>query len=91
MPPEVTAPHTIELVRIYSTRPFIGQGVGAALMQAALRFAADHAFQTIWLGVWDRNLRNQAFYRKWGFEIVGVHPFLLGSDLQTDFIMQRPV
>jgi diamine N-acetyltransferase len=91
MPPEITAPRPIELVRIYSVRAHFGKGVGPALMQAALRFATDGAFQNIWLGVWDHNLRAQAFYRKWGFVIVGSHPFLLGSDLQTDYIMQRPV
>ncbi len=90
-PPEVTAPNPIELVRIYSTREFLGRGVGAALMQACLRHAADLGFATIWLGVWERNLRAQAFYRKWGFSVAGTHSFLLGADLQTDYIMQRPL
>jgi diamine N-acetyltransferase len=90
-PPEITAPNAIELVRIYSTQAYIGRGVGAALMQAVLRFAAEHAFSYIWLGVWERNLRAQAFYHKWGFEIVGTHSFLLGADLQTDFLMQRRI
>jgi ribosomal protein S18 acetylase RimI-like enzyme len=90
-PPEITAPNAIELVRIYSTLPYIGRGVGSALMQACLRFAADRAFSTIWLGVWECNLRAQAFYRKWGFEVVNTHTFLLGSDPQTDYLMQRKV
>jgi diamine N-acetyltransferase len=90
-PPEITAPNAIELVRIYSAQAYIGRGVGPTLMQAALRFAADQGFASIWLGVWERNLRAQAFYRKWGFEIVGSHSFLLGADLQTDFLMQKKI
>ncbi len=90
-PPEITAPNAIELVRIYSTRPYIGRGVGSALMQASLRFATDYAFSYIWLGVWERNPRAQSFYRKWGFEIVNTHTFLLGSDPQTDYLMQRRI
>jgi diamine N-acetyltransferase len=89
MPPEISAPHPIELVRIYSTRAYFGRGVGPALIQACLDLAIQRGFQTIWLGVWERNLRAQSFYRKWGFQIVGSHPFLLGADLQTDYIMQR--
>jgi len=88
-PPEITEPNAVELVRIYSTRAYLGRGVGSALMQACLHLAADLGFVTIWLGVWERNLTAQSFYRKWGFAVTGAHPFLLGSDLQTDLIMQR--
>jgi diamine N-acetyltransferase len=88
-PPEISAPHPIELVRIYSDHAYLGRGAGPALMQACLDLAAGRGFQSIWLGVWERNLRAQTFYRKWGFQIVGSHPFLLGADLQTDYIMLR--
>ena len=43
----------------------------------------------MWLGVWERNWRAQAFYRKWEFTVVGDHVFLLGSDAQTDLLMER--
>jgi ribosomal protein S18 acetylase RimI-like enzyme len=89
MPPEIIAPHPIELVRIYSTRAYFGRGVGPALMQACLDLATQRGFQSIWLGVWERNLRAQSFYRKWGFQIVGSHPVLLGADMESDYIMQR--
>lgn len=78
-----------ELVRLYVSAAYIGQGVGAALMQECIRQATARGFQTLWLGVWEHNLRAQAFYRKWGFEQVGAHIFQLGSDAQTDFLMQR--
>ena len=30
-----------------------------------------------------------AFYRKWGFEVVGEHLFMLGDDPQRDLLMRR--
>jgi ribosomal protein S18 acetylase RimI-like enzyme len=44
-----------------------------------------------WLGVWERNARAIAFYRKFGFAEVGEHVFLLGKDPQRDVVMARPV
>jgi len=43
----------------------------------------------LWLGVWEHNLRAIAFYRRVGFAQCSSHPFLLGSDLQTDWVMNR--
>ena len=43
----------------------------------------------MWLGVWEFNPRAQAFYEKYGFYEVGRHIFQLGSDPQTDLLMQK--
>lgn len=79
----------IELVRLYALREWLGRGVGAALMRACLDEARRGGYETIWLGVWERNARAQAFYRKWDFRAVGEHVFQLGSDPQRDILMQR--
>ncbi len=89
--PEIRGLRAIEIVRIYTSREWIGHGIGAILMKACLSEAEKRACDTIWLGVWERNLRARAFYRKWGFEEAGTHLFRLGDDLQTDRLMQRPV
>jgi diamine N-acetyltransferase len=81
----------VELERIYVDRNAIGCGVGAALMQASLDAARRGGHRTLWLGVWERNARAISFYRRWGFEVVGDHVFRLGSDDQTDLIMERAV
>ena len=60
-------------------------------MAACIEFAGQQGYESIWLDVWQKNERALAFYRKWGFSIVGSQPFLLGHDLQEDFIMVRPV
>ncbi len=33
--------------------------------------------------------RAEAFYRKFGFVVVGSHAFVLGTDVQTDRLMAR--
>lgn len=91
VPPSVTGPAPIEVLRLYVDSGYHGRGVAHALMAALLEAAADHGARTIWLGVWERNPRAIAFYRKWGFEDVGSHDFLLGSDRQTDRVMMRAV
>lgn len=89
--PSVTGPDSIELHRLYVDRSAMGSGVGAALMRASLETARRGGRKTLWLGVWEKNLRAIAFYERWGFETVGEHVFRLGSDDQTDLIMQRAV
>jgi ribosomal protein S18 acetylase RimI-like enzyme len=43
------------------------------------------------LGVWENNPKAIAFYTKWGFENVGVHTFVLGSEEQRDFILLKNI
>ncbi len=81
----------VELQRLYVTRAFQGRGVAQSLMDSALAAARARGARTIWLGVWEHNPRAVAFYRKYGFERVGEHTFLLGRDAQTDWIMARAV
>jgi len=78
----------IELVRLYVEKKWLGRGVGEVLMRACLEEARRAGCKTIWLGVWERNARAQAFYRKWNFRAVGEHVFQLGSDSQTDILME---
>jgi diamine N-acetyltransferase len=79
----------VELVRLYVSRQWFGRGVGHVLMRACVDEARRAGYQTMWLGVWERNLRAQSFYRKWSFHVVGDHIFQVGSDPQTDLIMER--
>lgn len=89
--PSVNGPDPVELERLYVQQSAIGGGIGAALMRACLDVAGNGGYRTLWLGVWERNARAIAFYERWGFKAVGAHVFRLGSDDQTDLIMERPV
>jgi diamine N-acetyltransferase len=79
----------LEIQRIYSMPAFYGKGVGEALMQKSIAIAKENNYEFVWLGVWERNPRAIRFYEKKGFEIFGSHPFLFGTDLQTDILMRR--
>jgi ribosomal protein S18 acetylase RimI-like enzyme len=81
----------IELCRLYSLNEFIGKGIGKALMQHSLDFAAANEHDFMWLGVWEYNFRAQKFYEKFGFEKCGEHVFQLGTDPQTDWLLQKKI
>ena len=85
----ITAERPVELSRLYSHQEYLGQGVGQNLMDACFEFATANGHDVMWLGVWEYNPRAQAFYTKNGFREVGKHTFLLGSDPQTDLLMQK--
>jgi ribosomal protein S18 acetylase RimI-like enzyme len=90
-PISVTGTKPVELVRLYIEEEIIGKGYGSALMNFCLKEAKKNGHRTIWLGVWENNLRAIRFYEKWGFTKVGTKEFVLGSDVQNDHIMSRPV
>jgi len=85
----VEGANPVELVRLYVSRDWLGRGIGEQLMRACIDDARQAGHDTIWLGVWERNARAQAFYRKWDFRMVGEHVFQLGSDSQRDILMER--
>ena len=84
----VTVPSPLRLVKLYVSSEAIGSGVGAALMRASIEWARNSGYESLWLGVWEHNHRARAFYERWGFVPVGTETFLLGSDEQTDVLMQ---
>jgi diamine N-acetyltransferase len=90
-PPCVTDTSAIEIARLYAGQRWIGAGIGALLMQRCLVEAASRGRRTIWLGVWERNVRAIGFYQRWHFTIVGSQSFQLGSDRQNDRVMARRV
>jgi ribosomal protein S18 acetylase RimI-like enzyme len=85
----ISGENPIELCRLYALQEFIGQGIGKALMLKCLELAQENGHDTFWLGVWEFNYVAQKFYTRFGFEKCGEHVFQLGSDPQTDWLMQR--
>jgi ribosomal protein S18 acetylase RimI-like enzyme len=77
----------LELGRFYVQRDWHGRGVAQELMRATFRAARERAADYLWLGVFERNERAQAFYCKHGFERIGRHVFVVGNDPQQDWIM----
>jgi len=87
----VTARNSGEIQRIYVAKSWHGKGIAQDLMARCLNEMIKRKSDVVWLGVWERNPRAIAFYKKIGFSEVGSHVFPLGTDPQRDIIMVRPV
>lgn len=83
----VAAECPAELYRLYVAGRWHGRGVAQQILNEVMVTAARAGSDRIWLGVWERNPRALAFYRKYGFEVVGDHVFRFGTESQTDLIM----
>ncbi|MCP4688178.1 MAG: GNAT family N-acetyltransferase [Desulfobacterales bacterium] len=80
-------PAALELVRFYALKKFWGRGLGPVLMKTCRETARREGYSTMWLSSWKQNDRANAFYGKWGFEAVGEQLFVVGEDVQEDFIL----
>ena len=81
----------LEIARLYACQNMIGKGVGNLLMQASLDIARQKEKEVAWLCVWEKNQRAINFYNRWGFEKCGEVEFILGDDVQRDWMMQRRI
>ncbi|KAK0647914.1 Spermidine/spermine N(1)-acetyltransferase [Lasiodiplodia hormozganensis] len=79
----------VELQRIYVHPDAHGKGVGGRLGRRVEEMAREQGFRWMWLGVWEENFVAQKAYEKWGYEKVGEHDFVVGSVVQTDWIMTK--
>lgn len=89
--PAVAGRSPIQLWQIYVIPSFQGSGVAAQLMSAALGHARAARHDVMWLGVSEENHRALAFYRKHGFEALGVHEVGSASHAHRDVVMSRAV
>lgn len=87
----VRATRGAEIQRLYVDRLWHGRGVAQALMEPLIGAATRGGAGTVWLGVWERNPRALAFYKKSGFVEVGEHTFVVGQDPQRDLVLARRI
>jgi len=90
-PPELKNQRSIEIARIYAIKESIGKGVGKELLLSCIYLAEKLKKESVWLGVWEHNQRAIEFYSKFGFNKFGTHDFILGDDVQTDWLMVRVI
>ena len=86
-PPELKGQQCIQLERIYALQAYIGKKLGKALMEKCIALAKHEHFEYLWLGVWQQNHTAINFYKKWGFEVIGVKQFIIGNEVNDDFVM----
>lgn len=83
--------HALEVERIYIRKDYQGLGYGKQLLQAAEEIALKKEKALIWLGVWEKNYRAQAFYEEMGFTYHSSHVFYMGEDPQRDLILIKKI
>lgn len=81
--------NSLEIQRIYILKESKGLGIGTVLMNLAEKKARELGVSFIWLGVWEKNFSAQKFYTDKGFRRFSEHAFVLGDDIQTDFLMKK--
>lgn len=79
---------TMELERIYVIKPHQNKGYGKLLLLESIAIAKSKNVSFLWLGVWEENKAAIRFYIRHGFEKVSTHPYYIGNDKQTDWIMK---
>ena len=92
-PPDrlVKAPHSIQIKRFYILQEWTGHKLGDVLMARCLEHVGHSRFEAIWLTVWRNNERAIRFYKRWGFRKAGVYDFVVGRDIQEDFLLLRNI
>ncbi|KAK9428578.1 acyl-CoA N-acyltransferase [Lipomyces doorenjongii] len=81
----------VELYRLYIDLDFHRAGVGRSLIEKVEGLAKEQGFKTLWLGVWEENLKAQKVYEKMGFVRVGDHVFKVAEVVRTDYIMSKSI
>jgi ribosomal protein S18 acetylase RimI-like enzyme len=90
-PKEIPNSSTLRISRIYVLNKFIGKGIGKLLMETCIDKATSLKKDVVWLGVWEQNTNAINFYKHYGFQQFATEIFMLGTDPQTDLLMQIPL
>ena len=78
----------MELERIYVLKEYQGQQIGKQMLDKAILLARKEQVDFLWLGVWEENRKAIRFYERNGFTKFGTHPYFIGADKQTDWLMK---
>jgi ribosomal protein S18 acetylase RimI-like enzyme len=81
-------PNAFEIERIYVDQTYLGKKIGQLLFNKAIDLAVERKSNYVWLGVWEENHRAIQFYLKNGFITFDKHVFMLGEEVQNDFMMK---
>ncbi len=80
--------NAVEIQRIYILEKMKGKHFGDGLMQKCFNEARRRNYESVWLGIWEKNLAAQKFYRKYGFIKVGELDFPYGETVGTNHILK---
>lgn len=78
----------MELERIYVLQEFQGRKIGRWMVDRVRKLGMALDITYLWLGVWEKNTGAISFYESLGFYKFGSHPYFIGKDKQTDWLMR---
>lgn len=79
----------LEIARLYTDAALIGRGIGKQMLAAIDEEARKRGCDSVCLATWQKNFRGINFYQREGFRIIGLTQFVMGDDVQDDFLMLR--
>ena len=85
---DVNDKNAMELERIYVTETHQGKKIGAQMLAEIVSLGKKLNKAYVWLGVWEHNPKAIRFYQKHGFQKFGEHPYYIGNDEQTDWLLR---
>lgn len=85
---DIKSEEAMELERIYVLKDFQGQHIGKWMLDEVKKIASIKKKNFLWLGVWENNANAIRFYQNHGFSKFGTHPYFIGKDEQTDWLMR---
>lgn len=89
LPVETHGRRALELKQMYVRRDYHGQGVAKELMLKFLQWGVSHAAEDLYISCWSENHRALAFYRRFGFEVIGAYTFWVGSHGDDERILKH--
>lgn len=90
-PDGVPGANVREIHQFYISPSHQRLGIGAKLLDAALRFAATDSVDVVWLTAWEEADWAINFYLKHHFSQAGTIEFAVGSTVYNDYLMWRLV
>ncbi len=78
----------VAIHRVYVMKKFQGNNIGNCLLEKAIELTKAAGYENIWLGVWKENHGAIRLYTRHGFEIFGMHKFIMGSTSSDDYLMK---
>lgn len=81
----------LELSKFYVLASHHGTSVAGALLTEVLDLARSLRKDSIWLGVNRFNERANRFYDRNGFAVVGHREFVVGDQIERDFVREKPL
>ncbi len=88
---DISDPESLEIERIYVRKEYQGKKMGNWMISQIIDTASKAGINYLWLGVWEENRDAIRFYQSLDFHKFKEHPYYIGKDKQTDWLMRLDI